>query len=218
MKHIQQETRCRVQIKGRNSGFTEHGTNQESNEPMYLHVALVSSFLHPNQYLLSEVEGLILKKSNVRRSYVKICLPMSGNSTNVSKRTLLSKGVMGLEAIKEIVKAMEALAVDTVDTEASSPQQLLLPFNHLRQVHLEPQARQITAPSTPNIMAPVARIPTQLMVVIRIMWRTINITHSRLHSNQLPLGLLLQAHRAMILHLHHHQVAPLLPLMVTIIL
>ena len=42
VKHIQQETRCRVQIKGRNSGFTEHGTNRESDEPMYLHVAYVT--------------------------------------------------------------------------------------------------------------------------------------------------------------------------------
>ncbi|KAG9239581.1 hypothetical protein BJ875DRAFT_514765 [Amylocarpus encephaloides] len=39
VKHIQQETRCRVQIKGRGSGFMEHGTGQESNEDMYLHVA-----------------------------------------------------------------------------------------------------------------------------------------------------------------------------------
>ncbi|KAL8842797.1 MAG: hypothetical protein Q9176_002433 [Flavoplaca citrina] len=39
VKHIQQETRCRVQIKGRNSGFMEHGTGRESDEPMYLHVA-----------------------------------------------------------------------------------------------------------------------------------------------------------------------------------
>ncbi|KAK2767933.1 hypothetical protein FQN53_006396 [Emmonsiellopsis sp. PD_33] len=39
VKHIQQETRCRVQIKGRGSGFTEHGTGRESDEPMYLHVA-----------------------------------------------------------------------------------------------------------------------------------------------------------------------------------
>ena len=39
MKHIQQETRCRVQIKGRGSGFMEHGTGQESDEDMYLHVA-----------------------------------------------------------------------------------------------------------------------------------------------------------------------------------
>ncbi|KAL8871179.1 MAG: hypothetical protein Q9174_002937 [Haloplaca sp. 1 TL-2023] len=39
VKHIQQETRCRVQIKGRNSGFIEHGTGRESDEPMYLHVA-----------------------------------------------------------------------------------------------------------------------------------------------------------------------------------
>lgn len=39
VKHIQQETRCRVQIKGRGSGFLEHSTGQESDEPMYLHVA-----------------------------------------------------------------------------------------------------------------------------------------------------------------------------------
>lgn len=39
VKHIQQETGCRVQIKGRNSGFLEHSTGQESDEPMYLHVA-----------------------------------------------------------------------------------------------------------------------------------------------------------------------------------
>ncbi|KAI1908577.1 hypothetical protein LOZ61_005511 [Ophidiomyces ophidiicola] len=38
VKHIQQETGCRVQIKGRGSGFKEHGTNQESDEDMYLHV------------------------------------------------------------------------------------------------------------------------------------------------------------------------------------
>ncbi|KAL1302621.1 hypothetical protein AAFC00_002992 [Neodothiora populina] len=39
VKHIQQETRCRVQIKGRGSGFMEHETGRESDEQMYLHVA-----------------------------------------------------------------------------------------------------------------------------------------------------------------------------------
>jgi len=39
VKHIQQETRCRVQIKGRGSGFLELGTGRESDEDMYLHVA-----------------------------------------------------------------------------------------------------------------------------------------------------------------------------------
>ncbi|PWW75299.1 hypothetical protein C7212DRAFT_198410 [Tuber magnatum] len=38
VKHIQQETRCRVQIKGRGSGFMEHGLGHESDEPLYLHV------------------------------------------------------------------------------------------------------------------------------------------------------------------------------------
>lgn len=38
VKHIQQETRCRVQIKGRGSGFMEHGLGHESDELLYLHV------------------------------------------------------------------------------------------------------------------------------------------------------------------------------------
>ncbi|KAG6138499.1 hypothetical protein E4U12_008173 [Claviceps purpurea] len=39
VKHIQQETGCRVQIKGRGSGYLEGGTNRESDEDMFLHVA-----------------------------------------------------------------------------------------------------------------------------------------------------------------------------------
>ncbi|KAK5697019.1 hypothetical protein LTR17_024086 [Elasticomyces elasticus] len=39
VKHIQTETRCRVQIKGRGSGFMEHDSGRESDEAMYLHVA-----------------------------------------------------------------------------------------------------------------------------------------------------------------------------------
>jgi hypothetical protein len=45
VKHIQSSTGCRVQIKGRNSGFIENSTGQESDEPMYLHVAYVTYFL-----------------------------------------------------------------------------------------------------------------------------------------------------------------------------
>ncbi|EAW10188.1 KH domain-containing protein [Aspergillus clavatus NRRL 1] len=39
VKHIQQKTRCKVQIKGRGSGFLEPNTGRESDEPMFLHVA-----------------------------------------------------------------------------------------------------------------------------------------------------------------------------------
>lgn len=39
VKHIQQETGCRVQIKGRGSGYMEVATGRESDEDMYLHVA-----------------------------------------------------------------------------------------------------------------------------------------------------------------------------------
>jgi hypothetical protein len=41
VKHIQQEANCKIQIKGRGSGFIEHDTGQESDEPMYLHVSYV---------------------------------------------------------------------------------------------------------------------------------------------------------------------------------
>jgi hypothetical protein len=38
VKHIQHETGCRVQIKGRGSGYYEAATNQEAEEDMFLHV------------------------------------------------------------------------------------------------------------------------------------------------------------------------------------
>ena len=44
VKYIQGETRCRVQIKGRGSGFMEHDTGHESDESMYLHVAYVLEY------------------------------------------------------------------------------------------------------------------------------------------------------------------------------
>ncbi|KAF2280619.1 uncharacterized protein EI97DRAFT_364082, partial [Westerdykella ornata] len=39
VKYIQQETGCKVQIKGRGSGFMEPVSGQESDEPMFLHIA-----------------------------------------------------------------------------------------------------------------------------------------------------------------------------------
>lgn len=39
VKHIQQETKCKVQIKGRGSGFIEPSTGKESEEDIYLWVA-----------------------------------------------------------------------------------------------------------------------------------------------------------------------------------
>ncbi|PSS27184.1 hypothetical protein M430DRAFT_32026 [Amorphotheca resinae ATCC 22711] len=64
VKHIQQETRCRVQIKGRGSGFLEHATNRESDEPMYLHVAGPD----PNEVQKAKELCLDLLK-NVREQY-----------------------------------------------------------------------------------------------------------------------------------------------------
>lgn len=50
MKHIQQETGCRVQIKGRGSGYLDSQTGVESDEDMYLSVTCVPIpylFLNP---------------------------------------------------------------------------------------------------------------------------------------------------------------------------
>lgn len=47
VKHIQQETRCRVQIKGRGSGFRENHTDMESDEPLHLHITYVTSLTLP---------------------------------------------------------------------------------------------------------------------------------------------------------------------------
>jgi len=39
VKYIQNETSCKVQIKGRGSGYLEPQSGQESDEPMFLHIA-----------------------------------------------------------------------------------------------------------------------------------------------------------------------------------
>lgn len=101
VKHIQQETRCRVQIKGRGSGFVEHGTNQESDEPMYLHVAYVST-AELWYALLILVVARILRRCSVLKSSAKICFPTSRNNTNVIVKTHHN----GLMAVREVAKAI----------------------------------------------------------------------------------------------------------------
>ncbi|KAF2166984.1 hypothetical protein M409DRAFT_23028 [Zasmidium cellare ATCC 36951] len=64
VKHIQQETRCRVQIKGRGSGFLEHETGRESDEQMYLHVA------GPEQPMVDSAKEMCLSLlESVKESY-----------------------------------------------------------------------------------------------------------------------------------------------------
>ena len=38
VKHIQQETNTKVQLKGKGSGFLEQATGEESNEPLYINI------------------------------------------------------------------------------------------------------------------------------------------------------------------------------------
>lgn len=49
VKYIQEKTGCKVQIKGRGSGFIEHNTSAESDEPMYLSIAYVLHILSSNK-------------------------------------------------------------------------------------------------------------------------------------------------------------------------
>ena len=44
VKHIQQETGTRVQIKGLGSGFYESESGRESDEPMHIHITLVGLY------------------------------------------------------------------------------------------------------------------------------------------------------------------------------
>ncbi|KAI8084185.1 uncharacterized protein B0P05DRAFT_534491 [Gilbertella persicaria] len=41
VKHIQQETGCRVQLKGKGSGFYEASTGVESDEPLHVHLSCI---------------------------------------------------------------------------------------------------------------------------------------------------------------------------------
>jgi len=45
VKHIQHETGCRVQVKGRGSGFYETATSMEADEDMFIHITCVLSVL-----------------------------------------------------------------------------------------------------------------------------------------------------------------------------
>lgn len=52
VKHIQQETSARVQIKGRGSGFVENETGRESDEPMHIHIS------GPEQIMVDQAKDL----------------------------------------------------------------------------------------------------------------------------------------------------------------
>lgn len=84
VKHIQSESGCRVQIKGRGSGYTERETGQESDEPMFLHVAYVPPFRErslPNVRIAVPIPP----KSPKPKSSAKTSSPTSSSSTKASR-------------------------------------------------------------------------------------------------------------------------------------
>jgi hypothetical protein len=66
VKHIQQETGTRVQIKGQGSGFYETETGRESDEPMHIHITYVWFFSFPNTYQTLECTVVGLKRVRLR--------------------------------------------------------------------------------------------------------------------------------------------------------
>ncbi|QIW96963.1 hypothetical protein AMS68_002481 [Peltaster fructicola] len=64
VKHIQQQTGCRVQIKGRGSGFLERDTNEESDEAMYLEITASN----PVQVEAGKAEALSLVEA-IKKEY-----------------------------------------------------------------------------------------------------------------------------------------------------
>nr|POE85526.1 uncharacterized protein c30d11.14c [Quercus suber] len=64
VKWIQTETHCRVQIKGRGSGYFEHETGVESDQPMYLSIA------GPEEDMIARAKEMCLELlSSVRDNY-----------------------------------------------------------------------------------------------------------------------------------------------------
>lgn len=144
VKHIQQETRCRVQIKGRNSGFVEHGTNRESDEPMYLHVAYKTStsrLLLRNTLIMPVV--LIQKRSNAPKNSARIYFPTSANNTSNSKTTHRSAHMVTTTAIS-------ALPTTTPTAPTGSSRQQRLPPRQRHQASPVLPAQPTTARSMRN--------------------------------------------------------------------
>ncbi|KAJ5579156.1 hypothetical protein N7450_008023 [Penicillium hetheringtonii] len=107
VKHIQQKTSCRVQIKGRGSGFIESSTGQESDEPMFLHVA------GPNPNDVQEAKSLCEDLlANVREEYQR------------HKDNPLLLGITTVNAVtaEEVVIDTTAIAIKvTVTKHSNSP-------------------------------------------------------------------------------------------------
>ncbi len=80
VKYIQQETGTRVQIKGLGSGFVDQETQQEHNEPMYIHVTYVatSSTLNVISHLAA---GQMKVRSHVPRYSPKTSSKLSVQNT-----------------------------------------------------------------------------------------------------------------------------------------
>lgn len=116
VKHIQQETGCRVQIKGRGSGYIENATGRESDEDMFLHVAYVV----PSRILVSLAnsaapEARILIWSRRPRSSVKICWRTSKSSMSNSRA-----GRRAASAVQVVTETGRALRRDRIKGTAAT--------------------------------------------------------------------------------------------------
>jgi hypothetical protein len=122
VKHIQTETRCRVQIKGRGSGFMEHDTGVESDEQMYLHVAYVLVDFCWKAYADMTPAGRSKPWSTKPKRCVSLFWIPSETPTSSSRSAAHSTVVAAIVvatvvAMAEIVEAITAVEMGNVSTQ-----------------------------------------------------------------------------------------------------
>ena len=154
VKHIQQKTRCRVQIKGRNSGFIESSTGRESDEPMFLHVAYVTPFrilstLFTNPSSVAQIPMM----SKLPRSFAKTFSPTFESNTSTSRTTLRGTTTVAMGTAAAIGTAVAATTV--ASNRLLHPR--VLPARVVL-AHLQP-TQLTTAHSMPSTTAPTHTLP-----------------------------------------------------------
>ncbi|TKA82297.1 hypothetical protein B0A55_01462 [Friedmanniomyces simplex] len=132
VKHIQSETRCRVQIKGRGSGFMEHDTGRESDEPMYLHVA------GPDPAEVENAKGMCISLlDSVKESYDAF---KERAVEEIAEATAAVAGIveatMSEIATARMVVAAEAEEVASTEATANTAEATAAPNHHLKPCKL----------------------------------------------------------------------------------
>lgn len=117
VKHIQQESGCRIQIKGRGSGYLDSETGLESDEDMYLHVTYVLSLMMDHVQELTCVDHQSRVRSKSQNSCVSHYWALSASDTRNSRKAAsvtitVEEALVGM-AIDAVMMAIKAVAIAT---------------------------------------------------------------------------------------------------------